>query len=552
MFAGLYAYLVAIKRKPFPLHLEIQRHRGNPVGLIRSSFREQGKVKHSTHGRITGLSLEQLKLLQAAFRGDVVPKGSAEDFQIRASKEYGASYALLGLAKELGLDRALYSRKEAWVGDCLAMIVGRIVYAGSKLALSNQWKNSALWELCGVEGKVDVEQHCYLAMDRLLERQSAIQRTLAARHLQEGHLVLYDITSSYFEGAYTQSDIVTFGYDRDGKRGHEQMVIALLCSAEGCPVGVEVFAGNTQDASTVPEKIAQLQRQYGLKEIIFVGDRGMITQAVAQKIKGTEGLHTISALTHRQIVELLERKVITAELFDEKQIVEVFDPQDPKRRYCLCRNPQTAGREGTTRERLLERTGAQLDKIARSRRRASAQKLGARVGRVLERSKMGKFVRWDVIDGRLSWSFDQDKIAAERLFDGCYIVSGEVPKDKMAAAEVVASYKKLGLVEEAFRNLKTVQLEVRPVYHKTDDRIKSHVFLCTLAYYLQWHLKQRLEPLFAADGIHKDRQWTLRNVIERLVAIRRQKIVMGALEFEKVSMPDPDQQTILDYLKVRL
>jgi hypothetical protein len=250
------------------------------------------------------------------------------------------------LAKELGLDRALYSRKEAWVGDCLAMIVGRIVYAGSKLALSNQWKNSALWELCGVEGKVDVEQHCYLAMDRLLERQSAIQRTLAARHLQEGHLVLYDITSSYFEGAYTQSDIVTFGYDRDGKRGHEQMVIALLCSAEGCPVGVEVFAGNTQDASTVPEKIAQLQRQYGLKEIIFVGDRGMITQAVAQKIKGTEGLHTISALTHRQIVELLERKVITAELFDEKQIVEVFDPQDPKRRYCLCRNPRPPGAKG--------------------------------------------------------------------------------------------------------------------------------------------------------------------------------------------------------------
>ena len=185
---------MAIKRKPLPLHLEIQRHRGNPVGLIRSSYRQNGKVKHSTHGRISGLSLEQLKLLQAAFRGDVVPKGSAEDFQIRASKEYGASYALLELAKELGLDRALYSRKEAWVKDCLAMIVGRILYAGSKLALSNQWKNTALWELSGVEGKVDVDLHCYLPMDRLLERQSAIQRTLATRHLQDGHLVLYDIT----------------------------------------------------------------------------------------------------------------------------------------------------------------------------------------------------------------------------------------------------------------------------------------------------------------------------------------------------------------------
>ena len=201
-----------------------------------------------------------------------------------------------------------------------------------------------------MEGKVDVEQHCYRPMDRLLARQSAIQRTLTSRHLKEGHLVLYDITSSYLEGAYTQSDIVTFGYDRDGKRGHEQMVVALLCNSQGCPVGVEVFAGNTQDASTVPGKIAQLQRQYGLKEIIFVGDRGMITHAAAQKIKGTEGLHTISALTHRQIVELLERKMVTAELFDEKQIVEVFDPEEPKRRYCLCRNPQTAGREAATRK----------------------------------------------------------------------------------------------------------------------------------------------------------------------------------------------------------
>jgi transposase len=331
------------------------------------------------------------------------------------------------------------------------------------------------------------------------------------------------------------------------------MVIALLCSAEGCPVGVEVFAGNTQDASTVPEKIAQLQRQYGSKEIIFVGDRGMITKTVADKIKGLEDLHTISALTHRQMVELLERKVITAELFDEEKIVEVFDPEEPKRRYCLCRNPLTAGREGKTRERLLERTRAELDKIAGSKRRASAKTLGARVGRVLERSKTGKFVRWDVLDGRLSWSFDQDKIVAEKLFDGCYIVSGEVPKEKMAASEVVASYKKLGLVEEAFRSLKTVQLEVRPVYHKTDDRIsRSHVFLCTLAYYLQWHLKQRLEPLFAADGTHKDREWTMRNVIERLAAIRRDTIAMGSVEFEKVTTPEPDQQTILDYLKVRL
>jgi hypothetical protein len=208
-----------------PVHLEIQTHRARPVGVLRSSFREGGKIKHTNHGRLTGLALDQLKLIQAAFRGEVVPKDSPQAFQTLDSREYGASYALLQLAKDLELDRALYSRNEPWVQDCLAMIVGRVVYAGSKLALSNQWKNTALWELCGVDGPVDVEEHCYLPMDRLLERQRAIQRTLASKHLKNGHLVLYDITSTYFEGAYVESEIVLFGYNRDGKKGHEQVVL---------------------------------------------------------------------------------------------------------------------------------------------------------------------------------------------------------------------------------------------------------------------------------------------------------------------------------------
>jgi len=213
-------HYVAILKPIRPVHFEIQTHRANPVGVLRSSFRQDGKIKHTNHGRITGLPLDQLKLIRAAFRGEVIPKGSPGAFETRDSREYGASYALLQLAKELGLDRAIYSRNEPWVQDCLAMIVGRVVYAGSKLALSNQWKNTALWELCGVDGPVDVEEHCYLPMDRLLERQRAIQRTLASKHLKNGHLVLYDITSTYFEGAYLESQIVLFGYNRDGKKGH--------------------------------------------------------------------------------------------------------------------------------------------------------------------------------------------------------------------------------------------------------------------------------------------------------------------------------------------
>ena len=534
-----------------PVHLEIQTHRTSPVGVLRSSFREGDKIKHTNHGRLTGLALDQLKLIQAAFRGEVVPKHSPQAFQTLNSREYGASYALLQLAKDLELDRALYSRNEPWVQDCLAMIVGRVVYAGSKLALSNQWKNTALWELCGVEGPVDVEEHCYLPLDRLLERQRAIQRPLASQHLKNGHLVLYDITSTYFEGAYVESEIVLFGYNRDGKKGHEQVVLGLLCNAEGCPVGVEVFAGNTQDASTVVAKIQELRGDYGLKQVTFVGDRGMVTQANTEELNQIKGLHTISALTHRQIVELVERKVIQAELFDEKRIAEVIDPEKPTQRYCLCRNPQTGARETATRQRLLDRTREALDKIVARKKKGSTEKLSAQVGKILARYKMGKFVEWHVEEGRLQWHFNQAHIEQEKLFDGCYIVSATVPKGQMNQDEVVATYKNLSVVEQAFRNLKTVSLEIRPVYHRKDDRIRSHVFLCVLAFYLQWHMQQRLQPLFEADGEGKNRQWTVENVIERLMGIRKQRVKVAEVEFDQVTQADPEQQKILDLLKVK-
>ena len=534
-----------------PIHLEIQKHRSSVCGVLRSSYRQDGQVKHSNHGRITGLALEQLQLIQAAFRGEVVPKDSPEAFQVLSSQEYGGACSLLALAKELGLPQMIYSRNEPWVNDCLAMIIGRLLYAGSKLSLSHQWKSTVLWEFCGVSGPVDVEKHCYEPMDRLLDRQKAIQKALAKQHLKEGCLVLYDITSSYFEGAYEESEIVLFGYNRDGKKGHEQVCLGLVCNAEGCPVGVEVFAGNTQDASTVVDKVKEIQSEYGLKKVIFVGDRGMVTQANIQELQSVEGLHLISALTHQQIVALLERQVIQAELFDEKRVVEVVDPENPKRRYGLCRNPESAQREGQTRERLLDLTREALRTIAKSPRQTNAEKIGARVGRVLQQYKMGKFVIWEVKEGKLEWRLNEEKIAQEKLFDGCYIISSDVPAEQMAQQQVVASYKSLSLVEGAFRNLKTVSLEMRPVFHKKDDRIRSHVFLCMLAYYLQWHVQQRLKPLFAKDGEGKDRQWTFSTVMERLKALRRQRVKVGGVEFDQVAEAQEDQKEILDLLKAK-
>ena len=543
------------------LHLEIQTSRKNPVGILRTTFRQHGQVKHTQHGRLVGCSLEQLKLLQGAFREQVVPIGSSQAFKILQSKEYGASAALLQVAKQLGLPRALYSRTQPWVNDLLAMIVGRVVFAGSKLSLCHQHNHSCWWELCGVPGEPEVEVHCYRAMDQLLARQKAIQKTLARTHLKDGHLVLYDITSSYFEGTYEDSELVKFGYNRDGKKGHEQVVIGLLCSAQGCPVGIEVYPGNTQDATTVVDKIQEIKTRYAMEKIIFVGDRGMITHSNLEALKNEEDLRTISALTHREMVQLLARKVIEVDLFDDQAIHEVIDPDAPHKRYCLCRNPQTAQREGATRERLLALTEAGLKQISHYPRKTTVEALGARVGKLLAQYKMGKFVHWEIQADpqqqksnahRLRWHFAEDKIAAEKRFDGCYIVTTDVEPEQLEKTQVVSAYRSLSLVEQAFRNLKTVQLEIRPVYHKKDTRIRSHVFLCMLAYYLQWHLQQKLAPLFQADGEGKRRGWTFRAVIDSLRQITRNTVSVNGIEFYQTSELTEEQAQIVKLLGVKV
>ena len=537
------------------IHLEIQRHRQNHYGLLRTTYwdKKEKKIKHSSHGRLTGLGYEKLKLIQAVLKGEAKLSTPSDMPRVCCSKEYGAVYSVLQLAKELELDKAIYSKSnEQWVKDCLAMIIGRLVYASSKLALSNRYKDTALWELCGVDGVIDVDTHCYASMDRLLERQEAIQRNLAKKHFTGNALVLYDITSSYFEGEYSESNIVKFGYNRDHKRGYEQMVIGLICTSQGCPVGIEVFPGNTKDEATVVDKINKLKQTYKIEELIFVGDRGMVTKANLEKVNNVKGLNTISALTHPQIKELLSRKVVQIDLFDDKDIVEVVDPDNTKCRYCLCRNPESARRETNTRNALLAKTSEGLNKIASSKRKATIEKISSRVGKLLSKTKMGKFITWEVLDEKLQWSLNTDLIDTEQLIDGCYIIVSDVSQEKMQAQEIVASYKKLALVEKAFRNLKTVQLEVRPVYHKTDERIRCHVFICMLAYYLQWHMARRLQSLFDNDDKYKKRFWTFENVIERLKSIRREEINVAGATCKIVTEPDDDQIKILALLKVKL
>lgn len=532
------------------LEIHCDRRRKTPYhyGLFREYFSKNDQPGRRTRGRVSGLSYEQLLALRDFLKSGC-PSSPLQGCQVTDSREFGAVHAVVEVLKDVGLDKAVYSRRETWVRHILAMIVGRVVYQGSKLALTNLWRDTVLWSLCGLgDERPDVDDW-YAAMDRLLQRQPKIQKTLARRHLKNGCLVLYDVTSSYFEGEYKGSDLVDFGYNRDKKKGHKQIVIGLMTSAEGCPVGVSVYRGNTSDQTTVADRIQELKKDYGLRDMIMVGDRGMLTSARLPELSQA-GLRSITALTHGQIQQLLKRKVIQVGLFDEKDIAEVYDPDEAGVRYMLCCNPLTAERERKTREALIAKTAEALEQLARSRKRRTSEELAAAVGKQLNRWKVSKFFRWEIRRRKLTWELNEALLEQEQALDGCYVIRTDVDSKTLDKTWAVDCYKGLSVVEAAFRQIKTVQLEIRPTYHHRDDRIEAHVFLCMLAYYIQWHMCQRLAPLFDADGEGKDQSWTFAGVLERLKTIRRQTVVLHNLEVVLETTPDDEQERILDLLGV--
>lgn len=535
------------------VHLEIQTHRKNPRGLIRTSVRKEGKNTHETISTLTGLTMEQLVLIQAALQGNVVLK---KDFVIKNSKEYGASYAFLQLTKDLELDKMIYSRpSETWVQDCLAMIIGKVIYSGSKLSLTRVVSDSCLWNICGIDDKtIDVNAHCYQSMDKLFERQDAIQRKLAAKHLNDNSIILYDITSSYFEGEYEESEIVDYGYNRDKKKGHEQIVIGLICSREGCPIAVEVFRGNTKDESTVEDKITQIKDTYGVKNAVFVGDRGMITKTQFERIqeKETNYIKTISALTHAQLAHLCEKDCVQMSMFDEHKIIQVIDSENPQIRYGLSKNPIRGMKDKATRQILIEKTETALKKIAALKRPSDDATTGVRVGKIINKYNVGKLLTLEIKDGKITWERNQSMISKAEALDGLYVIYTDVKEEEMNISEVVQTYRKLIGVEQAFRNLKTAQLEIRPIYHKTDDRIKCHVFLCMLSYYLMWNAKQRLTSLFEADQEGQNKKYTFEHIIERLKSIRKETVEIEGITTKVITECDEEQQIILNHLNVKM
>ena len=520
--------------------------------LIRESYKKNGKVKHRTIANISRLPashVAQIKTILSG-KGKFFPE---EEIEFSNSREYGASATFLEIARQLELDKIIYSRKEQWRDALMAMITGRIVFQGSKLHLSNIFMDSALWELCGhpYGVRIDVNKHCYKPMDKLLDRQEFIQKQLAKKHLHDGCLILYDITNTWLEGEYSASELVDYGLGKGGKKGYKQIAIGLIANKRGCPVAVEVFNGRTSDQSTVKEQAEKLARSYGVKEIIFAGDRGMLTPKRIEEVNAC-GFKTLTALTHPQIYSLLEKDVIQPELFDENHIAEVCDPDTPEIRYMLCKNPFTQQKERDTRNSLIEKVSSEIEKIAQVKTKRDKKMVCARMGVLLGKYKIGKFFEWSVSDdGKVEWSLNRELIEREEILDGCYIVRTDASPENLNSEEAVAGYKSLAGVEKAFRNLKTVSLEIRPVYHKKDDRIRAHVFLCMLAYYIQWHATKKLAPLF--DMEEAERRWSLQIIIERLKSIRKTNLRLKGIDFaSKITTPDIEQQKILDFLGVKL
>ena len=487
------------------MYIESVPNRDSPPAiLLRESYREGGKVKKRTLLNLSDWPSERIAGFKALLKGGTVIPREQEAISIIRSLPHGHVAAALGVARKIGLDRLIGPDGNRCRDLVLALAVSRILDPGSKLAaaraLSPETAASSLGAELGL-GPVD-EEELYAALDWLAVRQSAIETALAKRHLTGGTLVLYDVTSSYMEGRCCP--LAQFGYNRDGKKGKLQIVYGLLCAPDGCPIAVEVFEGSTGDPSTLGNQVTKLKQRFGLDHVVLVGDRGMITQArITQDIKPA-GLDWITALRAPAIRGLIEGGAFQMSLFDDRDMAAITSPDFPGERLILCRNHALATERARKREDLLQATERELARIrtavARKREplRGKAE-IGLAVGAVIDRHKMAKHFDLQITDTGFAFARKTAQIAAEAALDGLYAVRTSLPETALDDAATVKSYKSLSLVERAIRSIKTVDLQVRPVYHWLADRVRAHVFLCMLGYYLEWHMRQRLAPMLYDD-----------------------------------------------------
>jgi transposase len=559
-----------------------------PAVLLRESIREGNKIRKRTLSNLSHWPEEQVETLRRVLKGERLV-GVEDAMEIVRSLPHGHVAAVLGTLHELGLEQMLDrsgSRKRDVV---VAMIAARVLDPQSKLATARGLKQEtacdSLSATLGI-GSVD-EDDLYEAMDWLLPRQQSIEQHLAKRHLTGGSVVLYDLTSTYFEGRH--SSLAKLGHSRDERRANLQIVIGLLTNAEGCPVAVEVFEGNTADPNTVANQVEKLRTRFGLEQMILVGDRGTLTSArIREDLKAHEQLQWITALRSPQIVAMAKSETLQLSLFDTRDMVEFEDPEYPGERLIACRNPLLAEERSRKRNDLLNAAEAALKQVvARTRRQKrplrGKDKIALAVGKALGRYKMDKHFRWEITEDGFTFQRNQDSIVCEAALDGIYVIRTNVPAAQLPATETVKAYKRLSGVERAFRSLKGVDLKIRPIHHRLEDRVRAHVLLCMLAYYVEWHMRERLAPLLfedaqpaegerlrssivapaqrSAEARNKARRkktddglpvHSFQTMLKDLQTIARNTVRMQSITFDMITTPTNLQQRALTLLGVSL
>ena len=463
--------------------------------LLRRSYREGGKVKHETLGNLSHLPEDLIHYIRNRLRnGKPIHSGA---FEIVRSLPHGNVMAVLGVLRQIGLDKALGSRPSRERDLAMAMIVSRVLHPGSKLATARSLRNETCATSLNSEmglGEIN-DRELYKALDWLQERQPKIEKQLANK--------------------------VDFGYNRDGRSDCPQIVYGLICNAEGCPVAIEVFAGNTGDPKTLGAQIEKVRKQFGLRRLVIVGDRGLITsKQIDDTLRDEQGVGWITALRADNIKKLASQGEIQMTLFDEQNLAEITSEDYSGERLVVCRNPDLADKRKHRREQLLIATEKELEKIvvATSRKRSplsGLDKIGIRLGKVLGKYKVGKHFQLDIREDGFSYKRDTAKIEEEASLDGIYVIRTSVESQEMDSAGVVRAYKSLSHVERAFRSLKTVDLKIRPIYHWLDKRIRGHVFLCMLAYYVEWHMREKLAELLFDDHKREEAEKERTNIVAK-------------------------------------
>lgn len=478
-----------------------------PAILLRKAWREGKRIRKQTVANLTRWPPEQIESLRRVLKGETLVSVD-EVFAIENTLPHGHVEAVLGIVRRLGIDRMLSSRRCRERDLVLGMLVEQLIHPCSKLATTRMWHTTTLADELSI-GDAD-ENALYEALDWLLGRQRRIEGKLARRHLNDGCLVLYDVSSSYYEGH--TCPLVHYGHNRDKKKGKPIIVYGVMTDGAGRPVAVDVYPGNTGDPTTVPDQVEKLRNRFGLSRVILVGDRGMLTQTQIKYLKAYPGVGWISALRSPAIRKLVENGALQMSLFDHQNLAETTSPEYPGERLIACMNPLLREERRRKRKELLEMTTTVLDKIARevARRRKKPlgkDEIGLKVGKVINKFKMAKHLKLKIDEGRFTWEYNAASIQREEALDGIYVIRTSEPQERLPAEDAVRQYKSLSQVERLFRTLKGIDLRVRPIRHRTEAHVRAHIFLCVLAYYVEWHMRQALAPLlFDDEELNNDRK----------------------------------------------